>query len=89
MTARVISVEFAAADAAYNTWREQINLRREPLQRQDPEVRQRWLKVAAAACAVPLIHKESHTTGSKQHTITRFQEPPPDPPEAEDREAAE
>lgn len=70
----VVSAEFASASAAYNTWQDEVKVARQPLERQEPEVQQRWVKVAAAASAY-LTHKDSASAERAPRPITNFREP--------------
>jgi hypothetical protein len=67
-----------AADAAYETWQNEVGIECEPLDAQDPGVRERWAKVAAAACAAQAEHENANP--ARRDAVPwqpQFQAPPP------------
>lgn len=66
---------FAAAEAAYVTWQQEVKVRVEPLCEQDPEIQARWLRIADAARSISATGRRGDTGRAMPHTMTRFQAP--------------
>ena len=84
----VASAEFAAASAAYNTWQDEVNVARQPLDRQEPDVQQRWVNVVVAA-STHLTRKDGAPIGRTPRSITHFREPLPGTSAAESARTTE